>query len=148
MGKRKKISTLDLLQKLADKNQETNSTLKQIRLDRLKQKQSDSSALEPMTNNILKENQLNLPNDKNTSSRNRNIKNQLELLLKVDTVKKNNESLFMTINKDCAIKYEKIAMGISYKMGIKTSRNDLIRKVLMDFTNKNYEKLIALIEHQ
>ena len=54
----------------------------------------------------------------------------------------------MTINSDCAMKYEKLAMGISYKMGVKTSRNDLIRKVLLDFTNRNYEKLIALIEQK
>ncbi|NKI27880.1 hypothetical protein HCG49_15055 [Arenibacter sp. 6A1] len=147
MGKKKKISTIDLLQQLADKNQETNSTLRQLRLDRSKQKQTDSSSIERRTD-VANEPQRNLPHGKSRIKNKPSSKNQLELLLQVEPVKSENESIFMTINKDCAIKYEKMAMGISYKMGIKTSRNDLIRKVLMDFTNKNYEKLITLIENQ
>ena len=82
------------------------------------------------------------------SENNHNIGKQLDVLLQTDKLKNKKETFFMTINSDCAMKYEKLAMGISYKMGVKTSRNDLIRKVLLDFTNRNYEKLIALIEQK
>ncbi|WP_026810537.1 hypothetical protein [Arenibacter latericius] len=145
MGKKKKVSTMDLLQQLADKNQETNSTLKQLRRDRLENKPTGSSATEGRTDSAT-DPQGKQPPTKITKN-NRRSKNQLELLLQVDTTKGENERILLAIDKDCAMRFEKIALGISYKMGIKTSRNDLIRKVLLDYTNKNYDKLIALIEH-
>ncbi|MCM4166586.1 hypothetical protein KCTC52924_03526 [Arenibacter antarcticus] len=148
MGKQKKITTLDLLQQMANKNQETTSTLEQLKLDRLSQKQQTTSV------NVRKEDAINKweenqkPKEEGHSGNNLNIGKQLDVLLQIDKLKNKKETFFMTINSDCAIKYEKLAMGISYKMGVKTSRNDLIRKVLLDFTNKNYEKLIALIEQK
>jgi hypothetical protein len=45
-------------------------------------------------------------------------------------------------------KYEKLAQGASYKLDIKTHRNDLIRKVLEDFIDKKYRKLINIIEQK
>ncbi len=145
MGKKKKVSTMDLLQQLADKNQETNSTLKRLRRDRLENKPTGSSVTEGRTDSAA-DPQGKQPPAKSTKN-NRRSKNQLELLLQVDTTKSENERILLAIEKDCAMRFEKIALGISYKMGIKTSRNDLIRKVLLDYTNKNYDKLIAIIEH-
>tara|TARA_R110001592_G_scaffold147929_1_gene372487 strand:+ start:311 stop:757 length:447 start_codon:yes stop_codon:yes gene_type:complete len=148
MGKQKKITTLDLLEQMANKNQETSSTLEQLKLDRLDLKQQTTSL------NVRKEDAINKL-EKNSklkegspSENNHNIGKQLDVLLQTDKLKNKKETFFMTINSDCAMKYEKLAMGISYKMGVKTSRNDLIRKVLLDFTNRNYEKLITLIEQK
>ena len=145
MGKKKKVSTMDLLQQLADKNQETNSTLKQLRRDRLENKPTGSYATENSTDAAIDPQGTQAP--AKSTKNNRRSKNQLELLLQVDTTKSENERILLAIDKDCAMRFEKIALGISYKMGIKTSRNDLIRKVLLDYTNKNYNKLIAIIEH-
>ena len=148
MGKQKKITTLDLLEQMANKNQETSSTLEQLKLDRLGLKQQTTSL------NVRKEDAINKleknrkPKEESPSENNHNIGKQLDVLLQTDKLKNRKETFFMTINSDCAMKYEKLAMGISYKMGVKTSRNDLIRKVLLDFTNRNYEKLIALIEQK
>ncbi len=148
MGKQKKITTLDLLEQMANKNQETSSTLEQLKLDRLGLKQQTTSL------NVRKEDAINKleknrkPKEDSPSENNHNIGKQLDVLLQTDKLKNRKETFFMTINSDCAMKYEKLAMGISYKMGVKTSRNDLIRKVLLDFTNRNYEKLITLIEQK
>ena len=148
MGKQKKITTLDLLEQMANKNQETSSTLEQLKLDRLDLKQQTTSL------NVRKEDAINKleknrkPKEDSPSENNHNMGKQLDVLLQTDKLKNKKETFFMTINSDCAMKYEKLAMGISYKMGVKTSRNDLIRKVLMDFTNRNYEKLITLIEQK
>jgi hypothetical protein len=148
MGKQKKITTLGLLEQMANKNQETSSTLEQLKLDRMGLKQQTTSL------NVRKEDAINKleknrkPKEDSPSENNHNIGKQLDVLLQTDKLKNKKETFFMTINSDCAMKYEKLAMGISYKMGVKTSRNDLIRKVLLDFTNRNYEKLIALIEQK
>ena len=148
MGKQKKITTLDLLEQMANKNQETSSTLEQLKLDRMGLKQQTTSL------NVRKEDAINKleknrkPKEDSPSENNHNMGKQLDVLLQTDKLKNKKETFFMTINSDCAMKYEKLAMGISYKMGVKTSRNDLIRKVLLDFTNRNYEKLIALIEQK
>lgn len=148
MGKQKKITTLDLLEQMANKNQETSSTLEQLKIDRMGLKQQTTSL------NVRKEDAINKleknrkPKEDSPSENNHNIGKQLDVLLQTDKLKNKKETFFMTINSDCAMKYEKLAMGISYKMGVKTSRNDLIRKVLLDFTNRNYEKLIALIEQK
>ena len=148
MGKQKKITTLDLLEQMANKNQETSSTLEQLKIDRMGLKQQTTSL------NVRKEDAINKleknrkPKEESPSENNHNIGKQLDVLLQTDKLKNKKETFFMTINSDCAMKYEKLAMGISYKMGVKTSRNDLIRKVLLDFTNRNYEKLITLIEQK
>jgi hypothetical protein len=148
MGKQKKITTLDLLEQMANKNQETSSTLEQLKLDRMGLKQQTTSL------NVRKEDAINKleknrkPKEDSPSENNHNMGKQLDVLLQTDKLKNKKETFFMTINSDCAMKYEKLAMGISYKMGVKTSRNDLIRKVLLDFTNRNYEKLITLIEQK
>ncbi|MCM4152960.1 hypothetical protein DHD05_15320 [Arenibacter sp. N53] len=148
MGKQKKITTLDLLEQMANKNQETSSTLEQLKLDRMGLKQQTTSL------NVRKEDAINKleknrkPKEDSPSENNHNMGKQLDVLLQTDKLKNKKETFFMTINSDSAMKYEKLAMGISYKMGVKTSRNDLIRKVLLDFTNRNYEKLITLIEQK
>lgn len=133
---------------MANKNQETSSTLEQLKIDRMGLKQQTTSL------NVRKEDAINKleknrkPKEDSPSENNHNMGKQLDVLLQTDKLKNKKETFFMTINSDCAMKYEKLAMGISYKMGVKTSRNDLIRKVLMDFTNRNYEKLITLIEQK
>jgi hypothetical protein len=45
-------------------------------------------------------------------------------------------------------KYEKLAQGASYKLEIKTHRNDLMRKVLEDFIQQKFRKLLNLIEQE
>ncbi|WP_086476632.1 hypothetical protein [Arenibacter amylolyticus] len=145
MGKKKKVSTMDLLQQLADKNHETNSTLKRLRQDRTENKSTERSGTLNSTD-AAADPPGNQATVKRTKTKGR-AKNQLDLLLQVDTTKSENERILLAIDKDCIVKFEKMALGISYKMGIKTTRNDLIRKVLLDYTNKNYDKLITLIEH-
>ena len=145
MGKKKKVSTMDLLQQLADKNHETNSTLKRLRQDRTENKSTESSGTEGRTDAAADPPEYQPP-VKSTKTKGKS-KNQLDLLLQVDTTKSENERILLALDKDCVVKFEKLALGISYKMGIKTSRNDLIRKVLLDYSNKNFDKLITLIEH-
>lgn len=146
MATQKKITTLDLIQQMTDKNQRTANTLENLKRERLDGKQQSKAK------NVRKEVLVDEMDDNGQlhneplSKTNRSTLNKLDMLLHRDTLKNKKETFFMTMNGDCVTMYEKLAMGISYKMGVKTSRNDLIRKVLTDFTDKNYEKLIAFLE--
>ena len=84
MGKQKKITTLDLLEQMANKNQETSSTLEQLKLDRLDLKQQTTSL------NVRKEDAINKL-EKNSklkegspSENNHNIGKQLDVLLQIE----------------------------------------------------------------
>lgn len=146
MAMEKKITTMDLIQKMIDKDQSPTDTLENLKRERLDGKQQ--SEVKNVRKEVLvdKMDDNGISNNEPLSKTNRSTVNMLSMLLQTDTLKNKKETFFMTVNGDCLNMYEKLAMGISYKTGIKTSRNDLIRKVLRDFTDKNYEKLISLLE--
>ena len=146
MAIQKKLTTMDLIQKMADKNQNTANTLENLKRERLDGKQQSEAKNVRKEVSLDKMDENEQLNDKPLSKTNSSNLNKLDMLLHMDTLKNKKETFFMTMNGDCVSMYEKLAMGISYKMGIKTSRNDLIRKVLKDYTDKNYEKLIAFLE--
>lgn len=146
MAKPKKMATLELIKQMAETNKETNHTLENLKRERLECKQQTTP--KNVKEEVLKDvgEGHGHSNRKQPIKTNQNILKQLDALLHTDMPNSKKESFFMTMNGNCLAKYDKLAHGISYKIGIKTSRNDLMRKVLMEFTDKNYDKLIALIE--
>ena len=146
MAIQKKVTTLDLIQQMTDKNRHTANTLENLKRERLDGKQQSEAKNVRKEVFVDKMDDNGESNNEPASKTNRSTLNKLDILLHKDSLKNKKETFFMTMNEDCVTMYEKLAMGISYKMGVKTSRNDLIRKVLTDFTDKNYEKLIAFLE--
>ncbi|KKM15544.1 hypothetical protein LCGC14_1695060, partial [marine sediment metagenome] len=66
--------------------------------------------------------------------------------LNTDAFRDGKATFTLSLSSDCLDRYEKMATGISYKLGTKTSRNDLIRKVLENFIHGTYEKTIKEID--
>jgi len=52
----------------------------------------------------------------------------------------------MSLSGECLAGYERLALGLGYKMGKKINRNEILRKVLEEFIHKNGAKLEKLIE--
>jgi len=52
----------------------------------------------------------------------------------------------MSLSGECLAGYERLALGLGYKMGKKINRNEILRKVLEEFVHKNGTKLEKLIE--
>ena len=52
----------------------------------------------------------------------------------------------MSLSGECLAGYERLALGLGYKMGKKINRNEILRKVLEEFVHKNGAKLEKLIE--
>jgi hypothetical protein len=52
----------------------------------------------------------------------------------------------MSLSGECLSGYERLALGLGYKLGKKINRNEILRKVLEDFVHKNGAKLEKLIE--
>lgn len=52
----------------------------------------------------------------------------------------------MSLSGECLAGYERMALGLGYKIGKKINRNEILRKVLEEFAHKNGAKLEKLIE--
>lgn len=154
MKKERKIDTLDLIQKMADKNKETVDVLKGLKNERSPDKATHENKQHFMPKSVSKR------DEKATSSgfKSKKFENapegngyavqKFEQFLKAENYRDKKESFVLSLSRDCMAKYEKLARGVSYKLDIKTHRNDLIRKVLEDFIQQKYRKLLNLIEQE
>ncbi len=151
MTKHKKINTLDLIQQMAEKNKETIEVLESIRNVRSPSPYTDiEQHLEPK--DVRKEAGTNISIkadlfDSEGQSKNQyGVLKRLKVLLTTETFRDKKETFTLSLSGDCLGKYEKLANGTSYKLGIKTTRNDFIRKVLEDYIAKKYENLTRSID--
>ena len=151
MTTHKKISTLDLIQQMTEKNKETVKVLENIKNERattpntnLKQQLAPKGVRNKAESNIpMKMDQSKMEGQPESACGNLE---RLKVLLNTESFTDKKETFTLSLSKDCLEKYEKLAMGTSYKLGIKTTRNDLVRKVLEDFMNKKYIDLTRLID--
>jgi hypothetical protein len=56
------------------------------------------------------------------------------------------EVFLMSLSGDCLSNYERLALGLGYKLGKKINRNEIIRKVLEDFVHRYGTKLEIVID--
>lgn len=156
MKKKRKIDTLGLIQKMAEKNKETVGVLEGLKNERsmneaLVESESEqhfesksvSKKDETMAFGDLKPSKF-----ENAPGSNRYAVQKFELFLKAENFRDRKESFVLSLSRDCMAKYEKLAHGASYKLDIKTHRNDLMRKVLEDFIQQKFRKLLNLIEQE
>ena len=154
MKKEKQINTLGLIQKMAQQNKVTTSVLKDLKNERSEDRPVGGSKQQFESKNvnntersvIVEEMESSKPH--NTPVGNRYAVQQFELFLNTENFRDRKESFVLSLSKDCMGKYEKLANGASYKLGIKTHRNDLMRKVLEDFIERKYQKSLHIIEQQ
>ncbi len=152
MTNRKKVNTLDLIQQMTQKNKETLNEVENIKQERSpktgitegKQHFGPKSVRKESTKIVPKQRKPER-SDNGTVANKVGIK-QLGILLDTVTFKDKKETFTWSMSEDCLSRYEYLATAVSYKAGIKTSRNQLMRKVLEDFIHRKYDKLIKEIE--
>lgn len=153
MTKHKKVSTLDLIQQMTEKNKETVEVLENIKNERsstsstdIKQQLGPKDVRKKAESNIsMKIGQIRMHAQPENSF---GILERLEVLLNTENFPDKKETFTLSLSRDCLEKYEKLAMGTSYKLEIKTTRNDLVRKVLEDFIDTKYVDLTRLIDQK
>ena len=154
MKKEKQINTLGLIQKMAQQNKVTTSVLKDLKDERTVDKTGNSSKQQFESKNVNNTERsviVGEPESSNLHNKpggNRYAIQQFELFLNTEHFRDRKESFVLSLSRDCVGKYEKLANGASYKLGIKTHRNDLMRKVLEDFIERKYQKSLHIIEQQ
>lgn len=154
MKKEKQINTLGLIQKMAQQNKVTTSVLKDLKDERTVDKTGNSSKQQFESKNVNNTERsviVGEPESSNLHNKpggNRYAIQQFELFLNTEHFRDRKESFVLSLSRDCMGKYEKLANGASYKLGIKTHRNDLMRKVLEDFIERKYQKSLHIIEQQ
>lgn len=153
MATHKKVNTLNLIQQMTDKNKETVDVLENLRNERSTAPTADiKQHLEPKDVRSL----VGTTRSKVTELAEFDIIKEnpygalksLTVLLTTETFRDKKESFTLSLSEECLGKYEKLATGTTYKLGIKTTRNDFIRKVLEDFIDKKHEHLIKLIDQK
>ncbi|PIB31450.1 hypothetical protein [Maribacter sp. 4G9] len=152
MAKQKKINTLDLIQQMAKKNKESLNTVEHIKEQRSPKANVSGIKQHFESKSVTKETQIPLIEDTSLSEAKSQViqetgaLKQLMVLLNAETFRDDKDTFTLSLSGTCLGLYEKLATGASYKMGIKTSRNDLIRKVLEDFISKKFAKAIKEID--
>ncbi len=154
MANRKKVNTLDLIQQMTQKNKETLNTVADLKQERTSSTDISKTKQHLKTKSVVKEVQIATVKDieelksNHRSKQDRGALQKLKVLLETETFIDRKETFTSSLSKDCLAQYEKLATGISYKSGIKTTRNKLMRKVLEDFIKRKYIKLLEEIELQ
>ncbi len=154
MKKEKQINTLGLIQKMAQQNKVTTTVLKDLKDERTVDKTGNSSKQQFESKNVNNTERSVIGGEPESSNLhikpggNRYAIQQFELFLNTEHFRDRKGSFVLSLSKDCMGKYEKLANGASYKLGIKTHRNDLMRKVLEDFIERKYQRSIQIIEQQ
>ena len=154
MKKEKHINTLGLIQKMAQQNKGTTLVLKNLKNERTVDKTGNGSKQQFESKNVNNTERSVVVGEPESSSLqnkpggNRYAIQQFELFLNTEHFSDRKEPFVLSLSKDCMGKYEKLANGASYKLGIKTHRNDLMRKVLEDFIKRKYQRSIQIIEQQ
>ncbi len=154
MKKKRKINTLGLIQKMAEKNKETVDILEGLKNERSLNKAPVQTKQHFEPKSVSKKDESTAignwkhSNCENAPEGNRYAVEKFESFLKAENFRDRKESFVLSLSRDCMAKYEKLAQGASYKLDIKTHRNDLIRKVLEDFIQQKFRKLLNLIEQE
>ncbi len=153
MANHKKVNTLDLIHQMAEKNKETVEVMKSLRNERSSELAADTKQHLELKD-VRKVASANISKvtgpveiDGQTENPYGALKS-LTVFLTAETFRDKRESFTLSLSEECLGKYETLATGTSYKLGIKTSRNDLIRKVLEDFIVKKHEHLVKLIDQK
>ena len=151
---RKKVNTLELIQQMAQKNKETVNAVEEIKKGR------SSNISEAATKQHFRSKSVRkMARTWNTKDvehfepsgamqKNRGDLKELDLLLDTDIFRDKKGTFVMPLSAECLSKYELLATGISYKLGLKTKRNTLMRKILEDFINKKFTRLIKEIDQK
>lgn len=154
MKKEPKIDTLGLIRKMAEKNKETVGVLEGLKNERsgieapVKSKQHLGPKSVSKKDETTGTGNLKPSKCENAPEGNRYAVQKFELFLTAENFRDRKESFVLSLSRDCMAKYEKLAQGASYKLDIKTHRNDLMRKVLEDFIQQKFRKLLNLIEQE
>ncbi len=152
MTNRKKVNTLDLIQQMTQKNKETLNEVEHIKQERSPKTGITEGIQHFGPKSVRKESIKIMPeqlkpkrSDNGTELDKVGIK-LLDILL--DTVNFNDkkETFTWSMSGDCLARYEYLATAVSYKIGRRTSRNQLMRRVLEDFIHRKYGTLIKEIE--
>jgi hypothetical protein len=154
MKKEPKIDTLGLIRKMTEKNKETVDVLEGLKNERSLNKAPLESKQHLEPKSVSKKDEttatgnLKPPKCENAPEGNRYAVQKFELFLTAENFRDRKESFVLSLSRNCMAKYEKLAQGASYKLDIKTHRNDLMRKVLEDFIQQKFRKLLNLIEQE
>ncbi len=152
--KRKKVNTLELIQQMAHKNKETVNTIEGIKQERSSEISESATKQHFQTKSVRKmartSNRMGdeLSKPSVSALKNRGGLKEVETMLDTDVFRDKKDTFVMSLSAECLSKYEILATGISYKMGIKTKRNTLMRKVLEDFINKKFTVTIKEIDQK
>ncbi|ASV32363.1 MULTISPECIES: hypothetical protein [Flavobacteriaceae] len=154
MKKQRKIDTLGLIQKMAEKNKKTVDVLEELKNERVPSKSTLENKQHSERKSVKKKDETTaIGNSKpqkceNAPEGNGYAVQKFEQFLKAESFRDRKESFVLSLSRECMAKYEKLAQGASYKLEIKTHRNDLMRKVLEDFIQQKFRKLLNLIEQE
>ncbi|NYJ28204.1 hypothetical protein [Allomuricauda sp. ARW1Y1] len=154
MKKERKIDTLGLIQKMAEKNKATVDVLEGLKNERSPDKWSQEEKQHFVPKSVREKDEKATNKDfkpkqfENAPDGNGYAVQKFEKFLNTENYRDKKESFVLSLSRDCMAKYEKLARGASYKLDIKTHRNDLMRKVLEDFIHQKYRKLLNLIEQE
>ena len=154
MANRKKVNTLDLIQQMTQKNKNTLNTVADLKQERSSNTDISKTKQHLKSKSVVKEVRTESVKDIDALKSNyppkhdRGALQKLKVLLETQAFLDRKETFTSSLSKDCLARYEKLATGISYKSGIKTTRNKLMRKVLEDYIRRKYIKLLEEIELQ
>ncbi|MBC7000357.1 hypothetical protein [Cytophaga sp. FL35] len=154
MKRQKKIDTLGLIQKMTEKNKATVDVLEGLKNERSSGKAAHEDKQHFKPKCVSKKDEKATSSDfkskkfENAPQGNGYAVQKFEQFLKAENYRDKKESFVLSLSRDCMAKYEKLARGASYKLDIKTHRNDLMRKVLEDFIHQKFRKLLNLIEQE
>ena len=154
MKKEPKIDTLSLIQKMTEKNRETINVLEGLKNERSGNEAPVESKQHFGPKTVSKKDETTAtgnskpPTYENALEGNLYAVQKFEQFLTAENFRDRKESFVLSLSRDCMAKYEKLARGASYKLDIKTHRNDLMRKVLEDFIHQKFRKLLNLIEQE
>ena len=141
---------MDLIRRMTEEKEASLNILEDLKEERNPPPTLDKQHLR--TNNVTKEAEKGSEIKASTSSPKNTIKKRgsnsakLDRLLNANKQNFKKDAFMFTLNGDILTKYEKLAVGMSYKLDAKISRNQLMRKVLVDFIYKNYQELIKEID--
>jgi len=150
MAKRTKLNTMDLIRQMTEQKEASLNVLEDLKDERNVPPTPDKQHFR--TKNVTKEVEKSIEKTapitqaKNTQGKSVSNSAKLDRLLSEKKQNLKKDAFMFTLNGDILSKYDKLAVGISYKLDSKISRNQLMRKVLVDFINKNYQELIKEID--
>jgi hypothetical protein len=150
MAKRTKLNTMDLIRQMTEQKEASLNVLEDLKDERNVSPTPDKQHFR--AKNVTKEMEKSsvekapISQPRNTLKKSGSNSAKLDRLLSAKKQNFKKDAFMFTLNGDILTKYEKLAVGMSYKLDSKISRNQLMRKVLADFMYKNYQELIKEID--